>query len=110
MQRSRADVAPPLLTPWCGATPTPPQVFEYTSDATRKVHSFQAHLDSCRTVKFVGDGGMLLSGSADCSILAMDSATGQVHTSTRLIPLPVGSQLQLAADALCSGRATAYVG
>ena len=54
-------------------------MFEYTSDATRKVHSFQAHLESCRAVKFVGDGSLLLSGSADCSILAMDSATGQVR-------------------------------
>jgi WD40 repeat protein len=78
----------PLLTPLCGATLTPPQVFEYTLDATRKVHSFQAHLDSCRTVKFVGDGSMLLSGSADCSILAMDSTTGQVHIPTsHILPL-----------------------
>eukprot|EP00976_Prorocentrum_cordatum_P034452 701032-Prorocentrum_minimum.AAC.5 len=55
-----------------------PLVFEYTPEATRQVRAIAAHTESCRTIKFLGaDGAMLLSGSADKSILATDSNTGQ---------------------------------
>jgi WD40 repeat protein len=54
------------------------QVFEFTSDSTRKVHTLTAHTESCRTLKFLGAGGeLILSGSADKSILATDASTGQ---------------------------------
>ena len=66
-------------TPWRKTV----KVFEYTSEATRKIQTLAAHTESCRTIKFIGsDGKMLLSGSADKSILATDTNTG--HPLARL--------------------------
>jgi WD40 repeat protein len=36
-----------------------------------------AHSESCRAVRFTGDGRLLLTGSPDCSIVATDVETGQ---------------------------------
>ncbi|GJN22437.1 hypothetical protein PR202_gb09997 [Eleusine coracana subsp. coracana] len=37
----------------------------------------KAHKDSCRAIRFVDSGKVILSGSADCSILATDIETGK---------------------------------
>lgn len=53
------------------------EVFEYSETAVRPLHAFTAHTDSCRGVCFSSDGMMLLSASADKSILSTDANSGQ---------------------------------
>eukprot|EP00873_Tetraselmis_striata_P019895 jgi/Tetstr1/440159/TSEL_028515.t1 len=52
------------------------QVFKYEGEATQRVFDLAAHTESCRAVRFTSEGSLLLSASADCSILATDTATG----------------------------------
>mmetsp|Transcript_25549 Transcript_25549/g.71456 ORF Transcript_25549/g.71456 Transcript_25549/m.71456 type:complete len:381 (+) Transcript_25549:169-1311(+) len=54
------------------------QVFRCEGEAAVAAFDLAAHSDSCRAVRFTGDGAMLLSASADCSILATDTASGTV--------------------------------
>ena len=53
------------------------QVFRYEGDQTTPAFDVKAHGESCRSVRFTQSGELLLSASADCSILATDTATGQ---------------------------------
>ncbi len=43
----------------------------------RKLKTIDAHTESVRTLGFVNDGALLLTGSSDRSILALDTATGK---------------------------------
>lgn len=52
------------------------ECFRFEGENTQRVFDLKAHSDSCRAVRFTTDGALLLSASADCSILATDSATG----------------------------------
>ena len=43
----------------------------------RKLKTIDAHTEAVRTLGFVNDGALLLTGSSDRSILALDTATGK---------------------------------
>jgi WD40 repeat protein len=46
-------------------------------DAARKLKTVRCHDAACRTLAFVNDGALLLTGSSDRSILATDVATSK---------------------------------
>lgn len=46
-------------------------------DTARKLKTVKCHDAACRTLSFVNDGALLLTGSSDRSILATDVASGQ---------------------------------
>ena len=39
--------------------------------------SLRAHTESCRSIAFAADGRLLLTASADCSVLAVDAESGK---------------------------------
>ncbi|KAJ4726922.1 WD repeat-containing protein 55 [Melia azedarach] len=52
-------------------------LYRYNADAgLQKVLDVNAHKESCRAVRFINGGQAMLTGSADCSILATDVETG----------------------------------
>jgi WD40 repeat protein len=55
------------------------EVWDHDADksSTRRLKTIQCHDGACRTLGFVNDGALLLTGSSDRSILATDVATGK---------------------------------
>ena len=55
------------------------EVWDHDADksSTRRLKNIQCHDGACRTLGFVNDGALLLTGSSDRSILATDVATGK---------------------------------
>lgn len=59
------------------------ELFRYGDDTPpRQLLSFTAHTESCRALRFLDEGRLLLSCSADKSILCTDATTG--HKVARL--------------------------
>ncbi|KAK9823827.1 hypothetical protein WJX72_005787 [[Myrmecia] bisecta] len=52
------------------------QTYRYAGSTAERVLSLKAHSESCRAVQFSAAGSLLLSASADKSILAVDVAQG----------------------------------
>ncbi|KAF8783755.1 hypothetical protein HU200_000189 [Digitaria exilis] len=53
-------------------------MFRYGPESQpERLFSVKAHEESCRAVRFVDSGKVILSGSADCSVLASDVETGK---------------------------------
>ncbi|CAL4893040.1 unnamed protein product [Urochloa decumbens] len=53
-------------------------LFRYGPESQpERLFSVKAHKESCRAVRFVDSGKVILSGSADCSVLASDVETGK---------------------------------
>jgi WD40 repeat protein len=53
------------------------QVYRYGVDSSpQRVLGIQAHEESCRAVRFINGGQAIVTGSADCSIIATDVETG----------------------------------
>lgn len=52
-------------------------VYRYAEDSEpQRVLKVRAHSESCRAVRFINEGRVILTGSPDCSILATDIETG----------------------------------
>lgn len=52
-------------------------VYRYAEDSEpQRVLKVRAHGESCRAVRFINEGRVILTGSPDCSILATDIETG----------------------------------
>ncbi|KAL7588116.1 hypothetical protein Lser_V15G39782 [Lactuca serriola] len=52
-------------------------VYRYAEDSEpQRVLKVRAHSESCRAVRFINEGRVILTGSPDCSILATDVETG----------------------------------
>eukprot|EP00899_Mesostigma_viride_P008768 jgi/Mesvir1/17893/Mv12963-RA.1 len=54
------------------------QIFEYEGDRTNRKLSSKLHAESARAVRFIENGRMLLSASADRTIAAVDTETCQL--------------------------------
>lgn len=52
-------------------------VHSYSAEAAAERSSMKAHSDTCRAVRFTLAGDLLISGSADQSLLAVDVETGK---------------------------------
>ncbi|CAN6339981.1 unnamed protein product [Urochloa humidicola] len=53
-------------------------LFRYAPESQpERLFSVKAHKESCRAVRFVDSGKVILSGSADCLVLASDVETGK---------------------------------
>jgi hypothetical protein len=78
MFRILAAAPDPTLTPCPAPHPTTQvEVWEHKGDRVRKLKTIDAHTEAVRTLGFVNDGALLLTGSSDRSILALDTATGK---------------------------------
>lgn len=52
-------------------------LYRYSEDSEpQRVLKVRAHSESCRAVRFINEGRVILTGSPDCSILATDVETG----------------------------------
>ncbi|XP_006658922.2 WD repeat-containing protein 55 [Oryza brachyantha] len=53
-------------------------LFRYAAESQpERLFAAKAHKESCRAVRFADSGNVILTGSADCSILASDVETGK---------------------------------
>ena len=59
------------------------RVLDCSGAELRETTSFDKHKDSCRSLEFVQEGNILLSGSADKSFLTFDVEAGKVQRRTK---------------------------
>eukprot|EP00898_Chlorokybus_atmophyticus_P003729 jgi/Chlat1/4357/Chrsp29S04512 len=80
------------------------ELHRFTDDSSEPVLRIAAHSESCRAIRFAEGGNFLLSASADKSILATDTVTGQtVARLTDAHSSPINRLCEVSETTLASG-------